>query len=91
MTPPFCNMEPNIVAHIIACLFVINICFCIPAMYVFNELQQEGLGAAMLRHALITSVGWLKFRGQTACAKLASVRNYSEKGLTNVKIVRDKK
>lgn len=45
-------------------------------MYVFNELQQEGLGAAMLRHALITSVGWLKFRGQTLLTLQAdNIRN----------------
>lgn len=46
ITPPPRNIDPNCVAHIIACLLVTNICFCIPAIYVFNELQQEGLGAA---------------------------------------------
>jgi hypothetical protein len=35
-------------------------------MYVFNELQQEGLGAATFRHALITSNGCVKFKGQAA-------------------------
>jgi hypothetical protein len=35
-------------------------------MYVFNELQQEGLGAAKFRHALITSNGCVKFKGQAA-------------------------
>lgn len=33
-------------------------------MYEFNELQQEGLGAATLRQALITSVGCLNSKGQ---------------------------
>jgi len=37
---------------------------------VFNELQQEGLGAATFRHALITSVGSFKDKGQTAQAIL---------------------
>ena len=66
MTPPCRSLDPKTVAQIIACLFVINIWFCIPAMYVFNELQQEGLGAAKFRHALITSNGCVKFKGQAA-------------------------
>lgn len=52
------------VAHTMACLFVISIWFCIPEMYAFNELQQEGLGAATLRQALITSIGCLNSSGQ---------------------------
>lgn len=40
----------------------------------FNELQQEGLGAATLRHALITSKGCLKSKGQTAQAIAVSMR-----------------
>jgi hypothetical protein len=52
------------VAQTMACLFVISIWFCIPEMYAFNELQQEGLGAATLRQALITSVGSLNSNGQ---------------------------
>lgn len=39
----------------------------------FNELQQEGLGAATLRHALITSNGCLKSKGQTAQARAVSM------------------
>ena len=67
MTPPFLNIEPMTVAHTMACLFVISIWFRIPEIYAFNELQQEGLGAATLRQALLTSVGSLNSKGQAIC------------------------
>lgn len=65
------------VAQTMACLFVISIWFCIPEMYAFNELQQEGLGAATLRQALITSVGSLNSNGQ-AVTQMYSQNNFQD-------------
>ena len=46
-------------------------------MYVFKELQHEGLGAATFRHASITSEGCVKFSGQTIF-ELEKIRKVQE-------------